>query len=409
MKLAAFVEYLPPRMGSDRRIYEIMKRLSSRHEVHFIVMPPFRLLCGKYSLQEGKFSLHLRNRQKKTEIQDGIIAHFVRMPKILFKLWKISYEVAFLLTWVMVFPKIVIAIKKINPERIILNYPSIYTGIFGLAVGKILGKSVVLDFNDLIAQYTVDFLELKKHSFKAKLTIFVQNLIAKKSNKIAASTRFIQNYALALRVSNKRIFLIPNGVDTTVFNPNRYSESDRSRFNAQKEKLCIYCGRVEEWAGINMIVGLSKMFQQKRPDVKFLIVGDGKKRVEKLQNVTVLREVSYEDIPAILACGDIVLVPFPRNEVSHAASPLKLFEGMAMEKPVVAGELSGTKEVIVNCENGILADPDDLNDWFESILRLVDNTSIAEEIGKKARLTVERNYTWDFIAKQFENMLVDKN
>jgi len=49
MKVAAFVEYLPPKLGSDRRIFEIMKRLTSEHEVHFVVFPCFENCVTNHS------------------------------------------------------------------------------------------------------------------------------------------------------------------------------------------------------------------------------------------------------------------------------------------------------------------------------------------------------------------------
>jgi hypothetical protein len=44
LRIAALVEYFPPNIGSDRRIFEIMKRLALKHEIHFVILPPIRML-----------------------------------------------------------------------------------------------------------------------------------------------------------------------------------------------------------------------------------------------------------------------------------------------------------------------------------------------------------------------------
>jgi len=404
MKLVVFVEYFPPRLGSDRRIYEIMKRISKTNEIHFVVMPPFRLLSGRFLPEEGKFKFHLQKSDIVEKI-DGITAHFSRIPRLILKLWKISYRFAFFPTLIMLFPRILVAVRKINPDVVILNYPSIYTGFLGLITGKMLGNKILLDFNDLIAQYTTDFLDLKRNGLMASFIIGIQNFIAKSSDKIIAPTNFIKEYARSFGVNAKKIFVVPNGVDTEIFDSKNYVPRSTSNADAERKKLCVYCGRIESWAGINIIAKLCDVFQQKHPEVKFLIVGQGKKKITELQNATIMKEVPYEDVPGILSAADVILVPFPRNAVSHAASPLKLFEGMSMQKPVVASNLNGISEVVVDFENGLLADPDNVAEWVEDILYLLNNESIATEIGKKARETVEGEYDWNHIAMLFMKTL----
>jgi len=404
MRLVAFVEYFPPKLGSDRRIYEIMRRISRTYEIHFIVMPPFRLLSGKFLPKEGKFRFHLQKNDTVEEI-DRITAHFIRIPRSVLRLWKMSYRLAFFLTLALVFPRILVSVKKINPELVVLNYPSIYTGFLGLITGKIIGKKILLDFNDLIGEYTTDFLNLKRNGLMATFIIDIQNFIAKSSDKIVAPTNFIKKYIRSSGVSAKRIFVVPNGADTKVFDSKNYAIRSKSKADAEKSKLCVYCGRIESWAGINIIIKLCNIFQQKHLKVKFLIVGHGNENVTGLQNATIIKEVPYEDVPKILSAANVILVPFPRNVVSHAASPLKLFEGMSMRKPIVASDLDGIGEVIIDFENGLLADPDNVDEWFEDIMHLLNNESVAIEIGKNARKTIEEKYDWNHIANLFKKAL----
>ena len=406
MKLVVFVEFFPPKLGSDRRIYEIMKRISKTNEIHFIVMPPFRWLSGKFLPTEGKFRFHL-DKNDMVEKINGITAHFCRIPRSILKLWKISYKLAFFPTLILLFPRILVAVRKIDPEAVVLNYPSIYTGFLGLITGKILRKKILLDFNDLIAQYTTDFLNLKRNGLIATIIISFQNFIAKSSDKIVAPTKFIKEYARSLGVNAKRIFVVPNGVDTKVFDSKNYAPHSKSKADAQGKKLCVYCGRIESWAGINIITRLCDIFQQKHSEVEFLIVGHGNENVTNLQNARIMKEVPYENVPKILSVADVILVPFPRNVVSHAASPLKLFEGMSMQKPVVASDLDGIGEVVIDSENGMLADPDNVDEWFEDILYLLNNELVATEMGKKARETIEEKYDWNHIAKLFEKACIE--
>jgi len=405
MRIAVFVEYLPPKMGSDRRIFEIMKRLSHKHEVHFIIFPPVRILLNNTPKNKDKFHLHLQ-RKTVTENHEGIIGHFISIPTKISLMWQYSVVVGYLLTSILIFIKTSKILRKVKPNIIVLNYPSPYTGLLGFLEGKLWKKPVVLDFNDLIAQYTISLLNLKKNSFKAKLLILIQHYIIKKSQKIIVPTQFIKKYTVALRASEKNITVIPNGVDPKNFDSSKYDVAEmKIRLGLGNEKTCFYCGRLDEWAGINIISKLCKIAKDKKLNAKFVLVGSGAEKAVYKENVILLGEISYEKIPPILTTADVILIPFPNNEVSHAASPLKLYEGMAMQKPVIASKVSGIEEVVSDGENGFLADPNNINEWVEKLETVFKSETLAAKIGKNARRTVEERFDWTLLADQFEEVL----
>ena len=169
--------------------------------------------------------------------------------------------------------------------------------------------------------------------------------------------------------------------------------------------MCLYCGRLDSWAGINIISKLCTMALRRKMNVDFILVGSGSQKVTQKENITLCGERPYEEMPRILSTADIVIVPFPNNEISHAASPLKLFEGMAMEKPIIASRVSGIEEIISDGENGLLADPENINEWIEKMEILVNSENLSAIIGKNARKTVEEKFDWSILALQYESVL----
>jgi glycosyltransferase involved in cell wall biosynthesis len=404
MRIIVFVEYLPPRLGSDRRIFEIMKRLSRRHAIHFIVFPPFRALLEKIKNRE----VPSLNSPKEAPCvnHEGINGHFVPISPKIATMWQHSLIIAYSLTLMSVFVKSLKILKKINPDVVVLNYPSPYTGLLGLLEGKLMKKPVVLDFNDLIAQYTINILNLKKTSFKARVLLFVQQYIAKRVQIVIAPTFFIKKYITSLRVHERKTAIIPNGVDTRDFNPHRYNISQiKTNLGLDKGKLCLYSGRLEGWAGVNIISKLCDVAMNKKLDVKFVLVGSGTLKAIPKENAVLMGEVAYDKVPAILAIADAILIPFPNNEVAHAASPLKLFEGMSMQKPVIASKVSGIQDVVLDGENGFLADPENVNEWIEKLETILTYENIAKKVGQNARRTVEEKFEWNCLAKQYEEIL----
>lgn len=405
MKILVFAEYLPPKLGSDRRIFEIMRRLSKRHEVHFVVFPPFRELRDRLS-RSGNRSNTYSGEGYSTVKCEGINGHLISISSRLVLLWQRSLIMAYCLTAISVFLKSINILRRISPDIIVLNYPSPYTGLLGFLEGKLCRKPVATDFNDLIAQYTGALLNLKKGSFTARLLVMIQHYIVKNSDRIVAPTRFIKNYTISLGISEGKVAVISNGVDTRRFDSDESDAASlKNDLHLGNEKLCVYCGRLDGWAGINIILRLCDVAKTKNSNVKFLLVGSGEGSDVQRGNLISFGEIPYEKVPSVLAVADAILIPFPNNEVSHAASPLKLFEGMSMRKPVVASKVSGIEEVVLDGQNGFLVDPDNIKEWVDKLEMILNSEKLATKVGQNARKTVEQRFEWTFLARRYEEIL----
>ena len=398
MRIAVFAEYFPPRMGSDRRIYELTKRISGKHKINFILIPSF------YELQGVLKTENHNTNATCTHTYEGIVACRLGLPIMVRKLWRKSLKLAYLFSMVLFIPKAIKKLIEINPEIIILNYPSVHTGMLGFFAAKVLRKPCVVDFNDLIAQYTIRLLNTKETSLLGRIIVFVQDFIVKNSSIVVAPTNFIRKYALALGMKDEKISVIPNGADMQVFNAEMESNYG-SRLNLHDKKVCIYFGRLDGWAGVQILAEICNIFEQTRPDVKFLMVGGGTEQVKFPDNAIMINEIPHYEVPKIIAAADVVLVPFPENEVSHAASPLKLFEGMAMGKTVIASRVSGIQEVVRSGYNGFLVDPNNPKDWCEAIETVLDCKSLQLESSKNAVESVKK-YDWNVLAALFECTLL---
>jgi glycosyltransferase involved in cell wall biosynthesis len=195
-------------------------------------------------------------------------------------------------------------------------------------------------------------------------------------------------------------------VDLKLFDPNVSDPAKvRRDLRLNNERLAVYSGRLDGWAGMDIMLRLFDMARTRKLDVRFLLVGSGERRNIREENILYLGEIPHEKVPSILAVADVILIPFPNDDVSHAASPLKLFEGMAMQKPIVASRVSGIQEVILDGENGFLADPDDPNEWMRKVETVLNSDKLAARVGENAKRTVEERFDWNLLAKQCEEVL----
>jgi glycosyltransferase involved in cell wall biosynthesis len=137
-----------------------------------------------------------------------------------------------------------------------------------------------------------------------------------------------------------------------------------------------------------------------------MIVGEGDQQlVNKLagcSNVILTGRVPKENIPEYLAAADIVLVPFPDSIASHSVSPLKLFEALAMNKPIIASAVSGIKEVVSENFNGVLVSARP-KEWASAVLELSKDNNINREINN--RKIVRSKYDWNYLAEELDRII----
>ena len=97
-----------------------------------------------------------------------------------------------------------------------------------------------------------------------------------------------------------------------------------------------------------------------------------------------------------LAACDILVSPHGRQADGGEffGSPTKLYEYMAMGRPIVASAVGQIAEVLVDGESALLVPPDDPEALARAIVRLVDDTSLRARLGQTARRAAEESHTW---------------
>lgn len=169
------------------------------------------------------------------------------------------------------------------------------------------------------------------------------------ADRIFPVSSVLAGYLIAKRVDEKRITVIHNAVDPDVFHPGVDGSEVRQEFGLEDAKVLGFTGFIREWHGLDQIIDILPDLE-KDEDVHFLIVGDGPAR-HSLESQAKTRGVadrvhftgiiSRAEIPKYIAAFDIALQP----AVTPYASPLKLFEYLAMKKPVLAPNQENILEV----------------------------------------------------------------
>lgn len=100
-----------------------------------------------------------------------------------------------------------------------------------------------------------------------------------------------------------------------------------------------------------------------------------------------------DDIPELLSLVDIFTLP----TYTHEGLPRSILEAMAMELPVVATNIRGCREAVVDGKTGLIVPPQDSDSLAEALRKLLSNTELRQAYGKAGRQRVETEYNEDFV------------
>jgi len=239
----------------------------------------------------------------------------------------------------------------------------------------------------------------------------------KNADKIITITEYLKNDLIESGIDPKKIYIIPNGVDLKIFDPNLYDKNEiekiRKKFNA--EKLVIFAGALQD---LNIIINSAKQVIKAIPNVKFVIIGDHRdpnrsrkvweekvKERKLIKNFEFLGRKPREDIPKFLLCADVCIDSFPDEPYYAAAHPIKILEYGACGKPVVATKVTETSKIVKHGEFGYLAKPSDINEYANYLIKLLESPQLAEKMGKKFSDFIKKEFSWTYLASKLEKSL----
>lgn len=267
--------------------------------------------------------------------------------------------------------------------------------IWSLSIVRDINAPYLLEVNSPLAEEI-------PYGFLRPLAKRIRELQFKRCDGIITQTDTLKE--ILSNFTDKPIFVVPNGVDPKKFTPAKFSQKLRKTYAPNDEILVTFIGAFMKWHGVHKIPEIARKLSSRNKNTKFLLIGGGpmfgevKKMCEGLKNVVLTGALDSEQIPEYLASSDILIAPFDTSgyrlleKYGFWWSPVKLFEYMASGKPTVSYDFDEVRNIVGGA--GLLAEPNNLDQFCEYLSRLVEDENLRKRLGKEGRKIVEGGYSW---------------
>ncbi len=204
--------------------------------------------------------------------------------------------------------------------------------------------------------------------------------------------------------------IVPLGVDTEVFKPQDPGGTSALRRSLGLEgcRLIVFAGVVRPHKGVERI--LDALAQIGNRDYRLVVVGPKTAHLESLMSDGVNKPYIYwagiqprEKVPPYLDLADAVVLPLEDTLLAQSQVPCKIFEAMAMAKPVIASAVSDLPAILEGC--GRVVPSGDVKSLASAIEAVLSDEQKAREMGKLAREKCQRFYSQEQTGQQWRGLV----
>jgi glycosyltransferase involved in cell wall biosynthesis len=232
----------------------------------------------------------------------------------------------------------------------------------------------------------------------------------KQADRVLVINDKLIEYVIKIGARPERTQVLRAGVDIEQFNPVENGSAIRKQYGLRKDDIVLFfMGWLYNFSGLKEVA--AQLAETKDYNLKFLIVGEGdaydelqqiRQKYNLKDRLILTGKKPYQEISALIAASNVCLLPaYPAEKIMQDIVPIKMYEYMAMAKPVVSTRLPGVVREFGE-GNGVVyvSKPEDA---IEKAVGLIQGGSL-KELGARARSFAKR-YSWDHITDEFERIL----
>jgi glycosyltransferase involved in cell wall biosynthesis len=301
-----------------------------------------------------------------------------------------------------------------RPDVVIATSPQFFCGWAGAIVHWLRRRPFVLEIRDIWPESITAVGAMHRGFVIRSLEWLERRLYLSADHIVTVGKGYRQNVAGKADVGD-HITVIYNGVDGENFTPSGRDDDFLRSCGFAGRFVCSYVGTIGMAHGLETVLDAADALKhENRTDIGFLLVGDGARRrhlEEECQDrgltdiVRFTGRLDKSQIPGVIASSDSLLVHLRACDLFETVIPSKIFEAMAMERPIIMGVRGESAEIVTRAGAGIDMEPGDADSLRNCVLALKDQSDLYRRLAQSGRQFVLREFSRDSLAAQYEQLL----
>ncbi len=299
------------------------------------------------------------------------------------------------------------AVKTGKFDLLVASSPPITVGISGMILAMFKRIPFVFEVRDLWPESIVQLGQITNKAV-IKILEFLEVLMYKRAAAIIGVSDPFVEIINAKGISKDKIKIIKNGVDLSLFTPLEYDKKLAEELNLTGKFVVAYFGTFGLAHALDKVL-LAAYKLKDNAKIHFLLIGDGAEREKlnrmkkefQLTNVSILPMIKKSELKKYYSISDLMLVPLRNLPLFDSALPSKMFEIMAMKKPILTTVKGEAQKLVENAETGKYAEPENPEAMAEAIKEIYLNRDWLKIAAANGRNYVENHFDRDKLAADY--------
>ncbi len=404
MNIAVYTHYFPPEVSAPSiRLNDLAREwIALGHRVQVVTCFPNHPTGKLFPGYQGGFY--------QREVLDGIDVHrhwTYRTPNrgtLMKSLGHISYLPSALL----------ISNSHIDrPDVVIGSSPTFLAAEAAARTARSRRVPFVMEVRDLWPAVFTELGVMKNPSITRWLERVELGLYRRATRVVTVTESFRQNLQ-SRNVPPGKVVTIPNGADLDFWSPREEPSELRKQLGVNDALVVMYLGTHGISHGLKSVLAAAAQLHD-RDGIQFVFVGEGSEKRDlveqagnlRLGNVRFIDPVNKEQARDYYALADVCLVPLRNIKLFDAFIPSKIFEIMAMARPMVGSVRGESAEILRRSGASLVVEPENPAAIAEALVKLHSNPGLRRSMGESGRRYVIEHYSRRKLAEAYVRVLED--
>ena len=300
-----------------------------------------------------------------------------------------------------------------RPDVVVSTSPQFFCGLAGYFVSRLRRVPWILEVRDLWPETIIAVGAMRK-SLAIRLLERVETFAYRRADHIVSVTDSFIDHIVGRGVARSKISVVKNGVDLLFYDPERKVPVLARKLGLSNKFVAAYVGTHGMCHGLDTVLRAADLLRAES-GVAILLVGDGAERKNLLKlrdelgldNVVMLGQQKKERMPDIWAITNASLVVLRDQPVFRTVIPSKIFESMAMKRPIILGVRGEVANIVAEANSGLCIEPESPAGLAEAILSLSEDDKRCKTLGDSGRLYVEQRFDRRQLARRYQKIIAD--